>query len=56
MIATGLFAEKVPGFTVISENGVFKGGDGGILAWNIAGSLAITLWSGGLAAIVVSGI
>lgn len=53
MIATGLFAEKIPGFDVISEDGAFKGGNGGILAWNLAGSLSITLWSGGLAAIVV---
>lgn len=54
MIATGLFAEKIPGFDVIGEDGAFKGGNGGILAWNLAGALSITLWSGGLAGIVVS--
>ena len=43
MIATGLFAEKIPGFDVISEDGAFKGGNGGILAWNLAGSLSICL-------------
>ena len=53
MIATGLFAEKSAGVGLAPEDGAFKGGDGGLLAWNIAGSLAITLWSGGLAAIVV---
>ena len=54
MIATGLFAEKENGGGLAPEDGAFKGGDGGLLGWNIAGSLAITLWSGGLAAIVVS--
>ena len=54
MIATGLFAEKIPGFDLIAENGVFKGGKGSILAWNLAGCIATTLWSGGFSAIVVS--
>uniref|UniRef100_A0A069DMW4 Ammonium transporter n=1 Tax=Clytia hemisphaerica TaxID=252671 RepID=A0A069DMW4_9CNID len=52
MIATGFFAEKIPGIGLAPEDGVFKGGNGGLLAWNLAGCLAITLWSGGLATIV----
>jgi len=53
MIATGLFAENIPGFDMISEDGCFKGGNGGILAWNLVACIVITLWSGGFAAIVV---
>jgi len=53
MIATGLFAEKIQGFDVISEDGCFKGGNGGILGWNLVACIVITLWSGGLTAIVV---
>ncbi|XP_066927041.1 putative ammonium transporter 3 [Clytia hemisphaerica] len=52
MIATGLFAEKIPGIGLAPEDGAFKGGNGNLLAWNLAGALAITCWSGGLAAVV----
>ena len=53
MIATGLFAENIPGFETISEDGCFKGGPGGILGWNLIACIVITLWSGGLTAVVV---
>jgi len=49
MIATGLFAEDSGD---AATTGIFRGGNGNILAYNIAGSLAITVWSGGLVGIV----
>ena len=54
MIATGLFAEKIPGFGMAPEDGAFKGGNGHLLGINIAACLAISLWSGGCTFIIVS--
>ena len=45
MIATGLFG---------MNGGVFRGGDGNMLAYNLAAAICITLWSFGLTAIIVS--
>ena len=54
MIATGLFAEQIPGFGMVSEDGAFKGGHGSLLAYNISAALSITAWSGGCTLIIVS--
>jgi len=43
MIATGLFG---------MDGGVFRGGDGNMLAYNLAAAICITLWSFGLTAII----
>ena len=52
MIATGFFAntDKIQG----GDEGIFRGGSGKMLGMNIAFSLAVTLWSGGLTALQVS--
>jgi len=52
MIAVGLFAEvdTVAGLT--SHWGLFRGGDGKLLGYNLIACLAITLWSGGLTTIL----
>lgn len=34
------------------DDGIFRGGDGELLLWNVVACLAITAWSGGLTAIV----
>jgi len=49
MIATGFFAntDKIQG----GDEGIFRGGSGKMLGMNIAFSLAVTLWSGGLTAL-----
>ena len=53
MIAVGLFAEIDSVAGLSPQYGIFRGGNGHLLASNIAGCLAITLWSGGLTAILV---
>lgn len=53
MICVGLFAKKTSPFDLVIEDGLFKGGSGKLLAYNIAGAMAISVWSGGLTAIVV---
>ncbi|XP_057308412.1 putative ammonium transporter 3 [Hydractinia symbiolongicarpus] len=52
MICVGLFAKKTSPFDLVIEDGLFKGGSGKLLAYNIAGAMAISVWSGGLTAIV----
>jgi len=54
MIATGLFASVPQGYShFLKESGIFYGGSGNLLAYNIAAGLTITLWSGGIALISV---
>jgi len=50
MISVGLFAQKTAG--ILDVDGVFRGGNGELLAYNIAGSIAITVWSFTLTALV----
>ncbi|XP_066936399.1 putative ammonium transporter 3 [Clytia hemisphaerica] len=46
MIATGLFANPPKGYDFfLAEKGVFYGGSGNLLAYNIGGSLAISAWA-----------
>lgn len=52
MIATGLFAEEIPGYDFINEDGAFKGGSGKLLGCNLLAGLVITLWSGVCTAII----
>lgn len=50
MIATAFFAEDSGS---ADTTGIFRGGNGKLLGYNLAGCCAITVWSGGLAAIVL---
>ena len=45
MIATGLFG---------MDGGVFRGGDGTMLGYNLVACIVVTLWSFGFTAIIVS--
>ena len=56
MLATGMFAnvDDVARVEWAPEPGVFKGGHGNLLAVNVAMVLAVTVWSAGCTAIVVS--
>ena len=53
MVATGFFAEDSGSD---DTTGIFRGGNGKLLGYNLAACCAITVWSGGLAAIVVRSI
>ena len=50
MIATGFFAEGDTGH----NSGVFRHGNGDVLAYNIVAMIVISLWNGGWTAIIVS--
>ena len=50
MIATGFFAEGKEE----KNSGVFRHGDGNVLAYNIVAMIVISLWNGGWTAIIVS--
>ena len=50
MIATGFFAEG----DKPENSGIFRHGDGNVLAYNIVAMLVVTVWNGGLTAIIVS--
>ena len=52
MIYVDLFAQKTPG--ILNVDGIFRGGDGKMLGYNIAAAIIISAWSGGLTAILVS--
>ena len=50
MIATGLFAQG----DEKSNSGIFRHGNGNVLAYNIVAMIVISLWNGGWTAIIVS--
>lgn len=54
MIATGLFAHVPEGYEhFLEESGIFYGGSGKLLSYNIAAGLTVTLWSAGITLFVV---
>ena len=53
MVATGFFADMGPGEESI-KGGVFRKGNGDLLAYNVVAIIVISVWSGGINGIVVS--
>ena len=49
VIAAAFFSHGLPP----SHNGIFRGGTGEVLGWNILCALTVTVWSFGVSAIVV---
>ena len=50
VIAAAFFADG----NAPSHNGIFRGGTGEALGWNILCALTITVWSGGVSFLIVS--
>ena len=51
MVVTGFFADTSD---LAPDSGIFRGGSGKLLGVNIAMIIAVTIWSGGLVALLVS--
>ena len=54
MFATGFFADMGFNGGDSKSGGVFRHGDGTLLAYNIVAIIVVSLWSGGINAFVVS--